>query len=265
LLFVLAAELFQFVINDACSTGHLTRPIQTHDQDFPVIQYADDTLLVMQADPQQLNFLKQLLQDFATSAGLKVNFNKSLMIPINVPEDKMSSLAAGFGCQIGSMPLTYLGLPMGTTKPRFQDLTPMMDTIERKLTACSSLLSYIGRLQMVNSVLTPLATYTMCSIKLHVGVIDNIDRAIKQCLWRGNDQTKKGGNLAAWLMVHKPKKGGLGVLNLRLHNDALLLKQLNKFYAKSDVPWVQIIWSKYYQSKVHMAPERLDPFGGRMF
>jgi hypothetical protein len=58
LLFVLAAEIFQFVINDACSTGHLTRPIQTHDQDFPVIQYADDTLLVMQADPQQLNFLK---------------------------------------------------------------------------------------------------------------------------------------------------------------------------------------------------------------
>jgi hypothetical protein len=105
------------------------------------------------------------------------------MTTINVPEDKMSSLAADFGCQIGSMPFTYLGLPMGITKPRFQDLTPMMDKIERRLTACSSLLSYTGQLQMVNPVLTSSATYTMCSIKLPVGVINNIDRARRQCLW----------------------------------------------------------------------------------
>ena len=63
------------------------------------------------------------------------------------------------------------------------------------------------------------------SLKLPVGVIENIDRARKQCLWHGNDASKKGGNLAAWHMVQKPKqKGGLGVLNLRLQNDALLLK-----------------------------------------
>ena len=65
----------------------------------------------------------------------------------------------------------------------------------------------------------------MCTIKLLARVIDNIDRIRKQCLWRGNDRSKKGGNLAAWPMVLKPKlKGGLGVLNLRLQNDALLLK-----------------------------------------
>jgi hypothetical protein len=52
-------------------------------------------------------------------------------------------------------------------------------------------------------------------------------------------------------MVQKPKsKGGLGVLNLRLQNDALLLKQLCKFYNHSDVAWVHMIWSKYYTSKV---------------
>lgn len=63
------------------------------------------------------------------------------------------------------------------------------------------------------------------------GFIDNIDRAMKQCIWRGNDQTKKGGNLAAWPMVLKPKdKGRLGVVNLKLQNDALLMKQLHKFY-----------------------------------
>jgi hypothetical protein len=70
---------------------------------------------------------------------------------------------------------------------------------------------------MVNSVITPTITYAMCSFKLPVGVIDNIDKMRKQCLWRGNDPEKQGGNLVAWPMVKKPKiKGGLGVLNLRL-------------------------------------------------
>jgi hypothetical protein len=45
-------------------------------------------------------------------------------------------------------------------------------------------------------------------------------------------------------------KGGLGIKNLLLQNDALLLKQLHKFYSKSNVPWVHQLWFKYYAGKV---------------
>jgi hypothetical protein len=82
--------------------------------------------------------------------------------------------------------------------------------------------------------------------------------ARKQCLWRGNDNDRKrGGNLVAWEVVMKPKgKGGLGVLNLRLQNDALLMKHLNKFYNRAYIPWVNLVWSKYYTTKVpHAARE----------
>jgi hypothetical protein len=68
------------------------------------------------------------------------------------------------------------------------------------------LLSLSGILQLINLVITPITTYAMCTIKLHKGVIDNIDRARKQCLWRVKDVDKKGGHLAAWNMVQKPKK-----------------------------------------------------------
>jgi len=57
--------------------------------------------------------------------------------------------------------------------------------------------------------------------------------------WRGNSAQQKGGNLVAWTVVMQPKeKGGLGVLNLQLQNDALLLKSLDKFYNKREIPWV---------------------------
>jgi hypothetical protein len=32
-----------------------------------------------------------------------------------------------------------------------------------------------------------LPTYTMCTLKLPLGVINNLDRARRNCLWRGSD------------------------------------------------------------------------------
>lgn len=65
-------------------------------------------------------------------------------------------------------------------------------------------------------------------------------------------------------IVQRPKdKGGLGVINLRLQNDALLLKHLHRFYKKLEIPWIQLIWHKYYQIRLPMCQEKLDPSGGR--
>jgi hypothetical protein len=50
-------------------------------------------------------------------------------------------------------------------------------------------------------------------------------------------------------MVARPKsEGGLRVINLRLQNEALLMKIWNKFFNKADLPWVHLIWEKYYQN-----------------
>jgi len=61
--------------------------------------------------------------------------------------------------------------------------------------------------------------------------------------------------------VQKPKdKGGLGVMNLRLQNDALLMKHLHKFYNQKEVLWVQLFWFKYYQNKVPHATRETGSF-----
>jgi hypothetical protein len=53
----------------------------------------------------------------------------------------------------------------------------------------------------------------------------------------------KGKPLVAWKKVTMPKdKGGLGLKNMKLMNEALLIKHLHKFYNKEDIPWVQLIW-----------------------
>jgi hypothetical protein len=51
LLFVITSELLQAVINDAWMKGNINLPTgHDYDQQFPIIQYADDTLIIMPAD-----------------------------------------------------------------------------------------------------------------------------------------------------------------------------------------------------------------------
>ena len=45
--FGIAADLLQTVVNDMLSRGVLTLPIPSHDPDFPIIQYADGTIIIL--------------------------------------------------------------------------------------------------------------------------------------------------------------------------------------------------------------------------
>ena len=124
-------------------------------------------------------------------------------------------LAATFGCQLGTLPFTYLGLPLGTMKPKVDDFMPLMEKTEKRFTSTSAFLTQAGRLQLVNSVISSMPTYAMCSLKIPIAVLDFINRARKHCLWRGSYVNAKNKSLVAWPKAVKPKdKGGLGVMTL---------------------------------------------------
>jgi hypothetical protein len=128
----------------------LTIPL---DGDYPIVQYADDTIIVLPAEEDQLLLFKELLNKYASFVGLKVNYHKSSLVPINLSPQEAEHMAKVFDCNLGSIPFTYLGLPMGTTKPNVRDFTPIIDRIERRLSATMSFLSYGDSLILVNSVL----------------------------------------------------------------------------------------------------------------
>jgi hypothetical protein len=203
LLFVLAADLLQSILNKAAQLGHLTLPIPAPSPHFPIIQYADDTLIVLEASVSQLFFLKGILQSFSDSTGLRVNYSKSMMVPINLSNEKLVYLARTFGCQTGSFPFTYLGLPMGLTKPKVDDFLPLISKCEKRLSFISPFLNQASRLELTNSILTALPTYTMCSIMLPKTVIKQIDKYRKHCLWRGTEANeKKSGNSSLVSCLH---------------------------------------------------------------
>lgn len=52
----------------------------------------------------------------------------------------------------------------------------------------------------------------------------------------------------AWDMICLSKnEGGLGVLNLKKQNEALMMKNLHKFNGLG-IPWVNLVWEKLYSN-----------------
>lgn len=142
LLFVLVADLLQSIINETYRRNLLLHPIHnSFVGDYPIVQYADDTLIIMPGDAVQLMTLKGLLRTFADSTGLKVNYDKSFLVPLNIDHDMAVHLAATLGCQVGTMPFTYLGLPLGTTKPTVDPFLPILTRIEKRMMGINKMLS----------------------------------------------------------------------------------------------------------------------------
>ena len=169
----------------------------------------DDTILVMPACPDQAARMKTILEDYAASVRLIINFHKSTLIPINIDQRYAMELAHVFGCSVGSLPFTYLGLPMGTTKPTLLDLMPLVHGVERKMSTALALMSSGAKLTLVNFAVTSMLIYAMCMLKLHPKVIEHLDKLCRSFLWvKKTDDGLKGNSLAAWDLVCRPKHRG---------------------------------------------------------
>jgi hypothetical protein len=140
----------------------------------------------MEACLRQLLVLKALLNTFADSTSLKVNYSKSIL-PINITEDKLQHLARTFGCIAGTFPFTYLGLLVGTARPRIEHFDGLVLRAERRLFSTGIFLTQAGKLELVRSFLSSLPTYFMSTIKIPISIHKQIDKYRRHGLWNDFD------------------------------------------------------------------------------
>ncbi|KAK1694254.1 hypothetical protein QYE76_010951 [Lolium multiflorum] len=115
-LYLAVADLLPCLIAMESSEERLLHPL-VDDLPCPVIQYADDTLLILRAEHSQVRRLKAILDLFSHATGLHINFHKSTFVPVGgVPYGLASELAGILGCPVSSFPQTYLGLPLSDHK-----------------------------------------------------------------------------------------------------------------------------------------------------
>ncbi|KAL5539045.1 hypothetical protein UlMin_044773 [Ulmus minor] len=77
------------------------------------LQFADDTLFLLEPDKSNIKKVNTILKFFGMCSGLKINMNKSSLVGISLANDEVRALASEVGCEKGSWPMKYLGLPLG--------------------------------------------------------------------------------------------------------------------------------------------------------
>jgi hypothetical protein len=89
-----------------------------------ILQYADDTILLIQDDMEQIIHLKLILYMFEAMSSLKINFLKSEIMMVLNDDEKKLIYSDIFGCQLGIWPIKYLGVPVCGSRLRVSDTSP---------------------------------------------------------------------------------------------------------------------------------------------
>ena len=207
--------------------------------------YADDTLLFCGASKDQLKYLSWILMWFEALSGLKINLNKSEILPVG-PVDNVSELAVELGCGIGSLPSSYLGLPLGASHKALGVWDTVEDKFRKRLTSWKSqYISKAGRLTLIQSTLSSLPIYCLSLFRMPVSICSRLEKIQREFLWSGGSLVKKIHLVNLKTVCTEKKKGGLGLRRFSILNKALMCKWCWRFANERDSLWRKVICSKF--------------------
>ncbi|CAJ2647905.1 unnamed protein product [Trifolium pratense] len=147
------------------SVGELSPMTVSH------LQFADDTLLMGTKSWANVRALRAVLVLFESMSGLRVNFHKSMLVGVNIPDSWLGEAAYALCCKVGKIIFLYLGLPIGGDPRRLGFWEPVLDRLKKSLSGWRSrFLSFGGLLVLLKSVLTSLSVYALSFFKAPSGI-----------------------------------------------------------------------------------------------
>jgi len=163
ILFNIVLDMLAIIMSRAKEHGQVKGVVPNLiDGGLSILQYADDTIIFIDHDIEQAKNLKLLLCVFEQLSGLKINFHKSELFCFGDVRDHEYQYSQLFGCNIGSYPFQYLGIPMHFRKLSNKDWKAVEDRVEKRLSGWKGkFLSVGGRLVQINSVLSSLPMFML--------------------------------------------------------------------------------------------------------
>ena len=135
----------------------------------------------------------------------------------------LEELADILGCKTTTLPMKYLGLPLGENFKLKAIWTLIVEKMECRLAGWKRMyLSRGGRLILIKSTLSNFPTYFLSLFLIPAEVAKRIEKIQRNFLWGSTKEVAKF-HLVKWEVICSPySHGGLAIKNLRKFNEALL-------------------------------------------
>jgi hypothetical protein len=247
LLFLLVPEGLGMLMRKAVEVNRFKLFLDGPDEvPVSILQYADDTLCIGEANVGNLWTLKAILRGFEMVSGLKVNFWKSCLVGVNIDDDFLHMASEFLNCRRGSLPFKYLGLSVGANPQKLETWEPLLNVIRGKRGVWrNKYVSLGGRIVLINAVLSAIPVFFLSFLKMPGRVWKELVKIQRNFLWRGLSK-RSGICWVKWDDICKPKKeGGLGIRDLRLVNVSLLAKWRWKLLSHEKEVWKDVVLAKY--------------------
>ena len=161
------------------------------DDGISILQYADDTIIFMDHNFGEARNMKLILTTFEQLSGLIINYNKSELFCFGEAREVESDYMNIFGCQVAETPLTYLRIPLHFKRISNKDRKVIEDRFERKLSTWKGkMLSYGGRLTLINSVLSNLSVYMLSFFEIPKEVLKKLNFYRYRFSWQGDSHKR---------------------------------------------------------------------------
>ena len=222
-LFVLGMEVLSAFLRSKLHDSLFSFHWRTRQMKLTHVIFADDIFLFSKGESNSICLLLDNVIRFTEFSGLSLNKKKCLGFYCGVPDSIIDATSQRYGFSRGTMPISYLGLPLITGRLNKQLCSPLISRLCQKIELWSvRVLRYSGRLQLIKSVLQGIQGYWSMYLFLPKGVLKQIQSVLAKFLWGGDLLTKCHYNVDC---CDKKDEGGLGVRDLCDWNRAAILFQ----------------------------------------
>ena len=136
--------------------------------------------------------MKWILTCFEQLSGMRINYHKSELVPINMGHDECTQFLDILQCVVGSFLVKYLGLPLHFENLKREDLQPLVDNLLKMMTGWRGrLLSSAAKKTLVQSVLASIPVYMLSFIKVPKWALKLIDTQLANYLWNDEEGNHK--------------------------------------------------------------------------
>ena len=207
-LFILGAEVLALLIN---LTSDITG-ITINQKQHRIVQFADDTTLILDGSLGSLQTSLNILEVFGTLSGLKINHDKTKVIWIGKKKRSKEKLKVSVDLTWGEENFKLLGLEFSINLATIPEINfnKAISKVNSIITLWKNRsLTPVGKITVVKTLLLPQFNHLFSSILTPIKILDKINNIFFKFIWDGKPDKIRRSTMDT-------KVGGMRMVNIHI-------------------------------------------------